>query len=105
MLANFHVSQSLTKNVNSDQHQSDEFNQQQSDEFNNLINFSNLNEIRVKNHDKVIFGHLNINSIRNKIEELANLVMGRVDILLISESKKSFPESQFLIPVISIPYR
>ena len=99
MLANFHVSQSLTKNVNLDQHQSDEFN--------NSVNFSNLNEIRVKNHDKVIIGHLNINSIRNKIEELANLVMGMVDILLISESKidDSFPESQFLIPGFSIPYR
>ena len=66
-----------------------------------------LNEIWIKNPDKVIISHLNINSIRNKIDELASLVRGKVDILLITESKidDSFPTNQFLIPGFSIPFR
>ena len=43
--------------------------------------------------------HLNINSIRNKIEGLKFLVAKNVDILVISETKldETFPTSQFLI--------
>ena len=43
--------------------------------------------------NKVIFAHLNINSIRNKFEELISQVKGTVDVLMISETKidDSFP--------------
>jgi len=47
----------------------------------------------LKNVDKIIIGHLNIADM--------------IDILLISESKidASFPQSQFLLPGFSIPFR
>ena len=57
--------------------------------------------------NKVIFAHLNINSIRNKFEELISQVKGTVDVLMISETKidDSFPITNFLIDGFSQPYR
>ena len=57
--------------------------------------------------NKVIFAHLNINSIRNKFEELISQVKGTVDVLMISETKidESFPTANFLIDGFSQPYR
>ena len=57
-----------------------------------------LQNLRLKNVDKVIIGHININSVRNKIHLLADIINGRVDILLISETKLdcTFPKPQFL---------
>ena len=57
--------------------------------------------------NKVIFAHLNINSIRNKFEELISQVKGTVDVLMISETKidDSFPIANFLIDGLSQPYR
>ena len=51
--------------------------------------------------------HLNINSIRNKIEDLNFLVAKNVDILVISETKldESFPTRQFLIDDVKKPFR
>ena len=51
----------------------------------------------------MVTGHLNINSIRNKFELLSYLIGGKVDILLISETKidSTFPTSQFLMGVYS----
>ena len=45
------------------------------------------------------FGHLNVNSVRNKFEALAFLVKDKIDAFLLSESKldSSFPEAQFKI--------
>ena len=47
--------------------------------------------------NKIVVGHLNINSIRNKLGFLAAQVKGNIDILMISEKKidESFPSSQF----------
>ena len=45
-----------------------------------------LQNLRLKNVDKIIIGHININSIRNKIDMLADIIRGRLDILLISEA-------------------
>ena len=63
-----------------------------------------LNDIRVKNPNKMILCNLNINSIRNKIDILASLVRGMVDIMLISESKIDdlFPTNQFLLLIEKI---
>ena len=57
--------------------------------------------------DKLILGHLNINSIRNKFEALKFHIDNNIDIFLISETKldDSFPTSQFLIKGLSAPYR
>ena len=51
--------------------------------------------------------HLNINSIRNKIEDLKTLIAKNVDILAVSETKldESFPTSQFLIDGFKKPFR
>ena len=66
-----------------------------------------LKNLRMKNTNKIIIGHLNINSIRNKIFMLADIVRNNIDILLISETKidNSFPKSQFLLHGFSEPYR
>ena len=37
--------------------------------------------------NKIIFAHLNINSIKNKFEELISQVKGTIDVLMISETK------------------
>ena len=57
--------------------------------------------------NKVIFAHLNINSIRNKFEELISQVKGTVDVLMIPETKidDSFPITNFLKDGFSRPYR
>ena len=68
---------------------------------------SNLFDLRNNNKNRLIFGHLNINSIRNKIEMLSNIIVGKLDILLLSETKidDSFLTGQFHIPGFSTPYR
>ena len=50
---------------------------------------------------------MNISSIRNKFETLVSQVTPDIDILMISETKidESFPISQFMIHVFSMPYR
>ena len=66
-----------------------------------------LNNLRIQNLNRIIVGHININSIRNKFEMLSTLVRDKVDILLISESKlnDTFPTSQFRINGFSPPFR
>ena len=66
-----------------------------------------LREIRSKNLDRVLIGSLNINSVRNKFDALSDLVEGKLEILLISESKldASFYSANFVIPGFSTPYR
>ena len=68
---------------------------------------STLKTTRDDNLNKLIFAHLNINSIRNKFEELISQVKGTVDVLMISETKidDSFPIANFLIDGFSQPYR
>ena len=46
-----------------------------------------LKTIRLQNINRIIVAHLNINSIRNKIELLSEAVTGNIDILMISETK------------------
>ena len=56
-----------------------------------------LTSLRVKNLNKLIIGHLNMNSLRNKFELLTHQIKDNIDILIISEIKldESFPTSQF----------
>ena len=50
-----------------------------------IIDFKNtLKTIRDDNLNKLVFPHLNINSIRNKSEELISQVKGTVDVLMTS---------------------
>ena len=47
------------------------------------------------NLNKLVVAHLNINSVRKKLEALVQNVSGEVDLLMISETKidESFPKS------------
>ena len=66
-----------------------------------------LKSIRIKNLNKIIIGHLNINSLRNKFDFLVTQVKGSIDILMISETKldESFPIGQFLMDGYRDPFR
>ena len=63
--------------------------------------------MKIRNHDKIIFGNLNVNSIRDKFEGLKSLFTNNIDILVITETKldESFPINQFLIDGYREPYR
>ena len=52
-------------------------------------------------------GYININSIRNKIEQLAPIISVNLDVLAIAETKLDapFPTSQFIIDSYMKPYR
>ena len=62
---------------------------------------------RSKYSTNIIFSHLNINSIRNKSENLKEVVSNHVDILVIAETKidKLFPTAQFIIEGFHKPLR
>ena len=66
-----------------------------------------LLKIKYDNPNKIIIGHLNINSIRSKIEFLKEIIGNNIDILLISETNLngSFPICQFLIDGYQVPIR
>ena len=55
--------------------------------------------MREDNFSKLIFLRLNINSIRNKFESVADIIKDNMDILIISKSKvdDSFPDGQFFL--------
>ena len=69
--------------------------------------FKSLRDIRIKNLNRIVFAYLNINSLRNKFDLLTDLVLGNVDVLVISETKfdDSFPAGQFKIPGFASPFR
>ena len=52
--------------------------------------------------NRLIIGNLNKNSISNKFDQLKLFVQGKVDILIVTETKlgSTFPTSQFVIIVI-----
>ena len=55
--------------------------------------------MRIKHANKLVIVHLNINSLRNKFEFLVEFIRGKVDILIISETKidENFPLGQFKV--------
>ena len=61
------------------------------------ITNADLKSLRIRNLNKIVVGHLNINSIKNKFDLLAHQVNGNIDMLMTSETKldESFPASQF----------
>ena len=66
-----------------------------------------LGSLRRSNLNRIILAHLNINSIPNKFNLLAEGVSGNVDIIMISETKidETFPARQFYIDGYTPPYR
>ena len=58
------------------------------------------------NLNKLIFAHLNINSIQSKYDSLADIIKDNINILMISETKvrNSFPDGQFFLRGFGIPF-
>ena len=70
----------------------------------NSISVGSIRDVRTRSLKRIILGHLNINSIRNKFDLLVDQIKGRVVIMVISETKldESFPNGQFKIQ--DMPY-
>ena len=68
---------------------------------------SNLRSLRSSNPKNVVLSYINVNSIRNKLNDLKNVVFNNVDLVCIAETKldESFPESQFVCAGFKKPYR
>ena len=62
--------------------------------FNEFIEY--LQNLRIGNSGNRLIRHLNINSIRKKVDVLPYMIGKKIDILMISESKlnDTFPTSQ-----------
>ena len=69
--------------------------------------YSVLHELRKDNVHKVICSHININSIRYKIDMLSDFIKDKIDILCVAETKieVSFPSSSFIIKGFTPPFR
>ena len=65
-----------------------------------------LSIIRQRNIGKIIVARLNINPLRNKFDSLIDQITGRIDILMVSETKldESFPIGQFVIEGFGVSY-
>ena len=66
-----------------------------------------LKGLRVKNHNRIIIGNHNINSINNKFDASENIITGNIDIFVIIETKldETFEIAQFCIEGFNEPYR
>ena len=73
----------------------------------NVVDIRELKNLRIKYHDRLIIGSLNINSLSGKFDQLKFTINDNLDVIIIQETKidESFPEAQFLIPGYSKPYR
>ena len=69
--------------------------------------FRILNDVRKKYINKVVIGHLNINSLANKFDGLTLIIKDKLDILVLVETKLDdrYTETQFLIEGYKKPYR
>ena len=69
--------------------------------------YSILKDLKINNLNRIVCAHLDINSIRNKFEQLKSMIIGIVDILIITETKldETFPHAQFFMGGFSKPYR
>ena len=66
-----------------------------------------LKNLKIKNINRLVIGHLNINSIASKFESLKTIVANNIDILVITESKldESFPINMFNLEGYTLPFR
>ena len=66
-----------------------------------------LKVMKENSTNKIIVGHLNIDSLRKKFEALQFIINRNLDIILLSETKldDSFPSAQLILKNFGIPYR
>ena len=64
-----------------------------------------FNKLKPKNVNKLVIGHLNVNSETGKLDPLKVVIESNIDILIVTETKdnSSFSTSQFVIKGFSIP--
>ena len=73
-----------------------------------IVDWKNiLTSIREHNYHKLIFAHLNISSVKNNIDLLAEQGASNIDVFMIPGTKidESFPVGNVLLPGFSVPYR
>ena len=68
------------------------------------VSFKSLKDIRIKNLNRIVLAHLNINSLRNKFDLLADQIKGNVDVLAILETKLD-DSLHAAIPSYASPFR
>ena len=71
----------------------------------NTYDICELKHLRNENSCRVIIGHININSIRNKFESLVKYLGNKLDMVSESKIDGTFLESQFLTEGIFTLYR
>ena len=66
-----------------------------------------LRNLKLKNANRLILGHLNINSIVGKFDHFKVLIENNIDILVLRETKidARFPNAQYRIDEFSAPFR
>ena len=66
-----------------------------------------LENLTLKNDRILAIGNLNNNSISNKFDNLKLIIQGKIDILVLTETKRdsAFPLNQFAMQGYSKPYR
>ena len=71
------------------------------------VSLDGLKSLRVHDHSNIIISYLNINSIRNKFDDLKLIIDENIDILCLAETKidESFPTAQFTLPGYHKHYR
>ena len=71
-----------------------------------LNSLSEISKLRLRNVNKVLIGNLNIDSSRNKFDQLKDTVLKHIDVLISTETKlETFLIPQFLMDGVSKPYR
>ena len=82
-------------------------NPESNSKHDNSFNYDELKCLRLANKNNLLLGYININSIRNKIEQLASIISDSFDVIAIAETKldETFPTSQFIIDSYMKPYR
>ena len=93
-----------TSNLNSEKLDNSEINliyQSKSSSINNAsLNYlSEISELTLRSVNRVLIGNLNINSIRNKFDQLKDTVLKYIGIFILTETKldETFLTSQFLM--------
>ena len=66
-----------------------------------------LSKLKLKNVNRLVIAHLNINSLSDKLDRLKVPIENSIDILIVTEIKidSSFSSSQFMIEGFWMPFR
>ena len=76
-------------------------------EEDNIDWFEKIKILKQRNPTNLTCSYLNVNSIRNKFNNLVDMIDQNIDIICLAETKldDSFPSSNFSIPGYNTPYR